>query len=249
MKHEGDLIVKAGVDYRHITEVGGYVYLKGATVPDNFLAKCTSIGGYVDLEGATVPDNFLAKCTSIGGSVYLEGATVPDNFLAHCKTEDRNCPAKEITKRALFSSFLKKGYIFADNILAKLLSKKTCNSTSVFKVVIAGKIEASYVIEKNGIYSHGATVQEAKASLIFKISDRDTSKFESWDLDTEITAEEAIASYRVITGACEFGVKHFCEDKDLSKKYTPREIVELTRGSYGHETYSAFFNKELSEAA
>ena len=185
---------------------------------------------------------------SIGGYVYAEaeGKSILPSLKA---MNDPDCPAKELSAKALFKSFLKSGYVFADGILSKLISTKKTGSTVVFKVAITGKTETSYVIEKNGVYSHGKTIKEAKASLIFKITDRDTSKYEAWNLDKSITAQQAIESYRVITGACEFGVRNFCENIDLKRKFTPREVIEMTKEAYGNTAYSDFFVKTSQETA
>nr|QMS48015.1 hypothetical protein WG33_0214 [uncultured bacterium] len=58
-----------------------------------------------------------------------------------------------------------------------------------------------------------------------------------------MSAADAIASYRAITGACEQGARLFCEGKDLKKKYTVREVIELTESAYGNQAYRDFFAK------
>jgi len=241
MNYKGNLIVKAGVDYSHVTSIGGSLDCRAADTKTAF-PKLTSIGSYLNCWGAGTKTAF-PKLTSIGGSLDCEGADTKTAFPKLKKTNDPECPAKDRSEKALFRSFLSSGFIFADNILAKLISQRKSGSTVVLKVVIAGNIETSYVIEKNGVYSHGKTIKEAKASLIFKVSDRDTTRFKTWKLDTKITAADAIASYRAITGACEFGVKNFCEGKDLNRKYTPKEIIKLTADAYGNQTYSDFFEE------
>jgi hypothetical protein len=59
-----------------------------------------------------------------------------------------------------------------------------------------------------------------------------------------MTAKEAIESYRVITGACEAGVRGFVQSQGgLKKTYTVKEVIKLTKGQYGNEVYAAFFTK------
>ncbi len=115
------------------------------------------------------------------------------------------------------------------------------------KNVIKGRFldsyDECYVVEQDGIYSHGETIKQAKESLIYKISNRDTSFYNDYTLDTEITKEEAIKMYRVITGACEQGTKHFCETHKIPKKMTVRKAIELTQGQYNCEKLQEFFNK------
>jgi len=219
-------------------------------VPDGAFENLTSIGGSADFEGATVPDGAFENLTSIGGYADFEGATVPD-YLRRVKANDPECTAGKTAKENLFKSFLKAGFVFADGILSKLISRRESNGTIIWKVVVCGKIESSFVIEKDGVYSHGETLKEAKASLIFKLTDHDTSKYKSWGLDTAISSAEAIQSYRAITGACEFGVRDFCEKKgvDFNADWTPAKILQLTEGAYGHSTYDDFFKNAKGQAA
>jgi len=221
-----------------VTSVGGGVYAReGATLN---LPVCTSVGGnVVACEGATLN---LPVCTSVGGNVVAcEGATL--NLPESCKKHDPDNDAKAKSLKNLSASFLLSGYLFADRILSKQISVKKLRGLTVHEVVICGKTTASYVIERDGVYSHGATIREAKESLIFKISDRDTSRFRSWTLDTEVSAADAVASYRAITGACEFGTREFCAGKDLERNYTVAEVIKMTTGKYGCEQYKGFFQR------
>jgi hypothetical protein len=227
--------------------VGGSLYCRSATLPDNAFPQLTSVGGSLDCRSATLPDNAFPQLTSVGGSLYCDGATLPDS-LKEVKTNDPDCPAKKTASTNLLKSFLKAGFLFADGILSKYISKRVSGGTTIWKVTVCGRVETSYVIEKDGVYSHGKTLKEAKASLIFKITDHDTSKYESWGLDEKVSAAEAITSYRAITGACEFGVRDFCEKKgvDLNGQFSPREIIELTNGAYGNNQYREFFANRMA---
>lgn len=111
---------------------------------------------------------------------------------------------------------------------------------------IARKEIEYLVTDGDGRWAHGATLKEAKDSLIYKITSRDTTKYKSWSLDTEITHAEAIKAYRTITGACAFGTRHFCEmilgDKKKAK-YTVSEVIELTKDQFGADRFKDFFVK------
>ena len=50
-----------------------------------------------------------------------------------------------------------------------------------------------------------------------------------------------IQAYRAITGACEFGVKDFCQGKKLPPKLSVAKAIELTQGRYGNEQFKGFF--------
>ncbi len=114
----------------------------------------------------------------------------------------------------------------------------------VAKVIVCGKTTTSYVVnDGHGNYSHGATVVEARRGLLYKLSSRDTSEFKGWKLDKQVTLAEAIRAYRSITGACEGGVRNFCEGKTLAKKFTVKEAIALTAGQYGDKVFAEFFQK------
>ena len=131
--------------------------------------------------------------------------------------------------------------IVADGILSQIISKKTVKNMTVYKVKNYGKENESYLVFDGANYSHGTTFEEAKDSLIYKLSDRDTSKFKEWNLDTKITLKQAIEAYRAITGACEAGTRYFCENHKLPKTMTVKKMLELTEGQYNHNKIVEFF--------
>jgi len=54
--------------------------------------------------------------------------------------------------------------------------------------------------------------------------------------------EDAIVCYRVLTGACSFGVKDFVKKNEIKKKsYKIKEIAKLTEGSYGNKEFISYF--------
>ena len=131
-----------------------------------------------------------------------------------------------------------------DNIETVVLRKKG----NVSKVWLLGKDHESYLVENDGIYAHGKTLKEARESLLYKIGDRDTSFYDGYTIETVVTKQEAIKMYRVITGACEYGVKTFVDNqKTRKRKFTVQEIIELTKGQYGHDAFSEFFSGNFKE--
>ena len=128
--------------------------------------------------------------------------------------------------------------IEADGIISIILKKKG----NVYKVVNLGEDKPSYLLCVDGIYSHGFTLKEAKDSLMYKISDRDTSKYENYRQSDVVSKEEAIKMYRTITGACEAGTRYFVENNNITKKeYKISEIIRLTKGQYNSEKFAEFF--------
>ena len=130
--------------------------------------------------------------------------------------------------------------IIADGILSHIIKKKG----NVYKVKNHKDDFESYLIEIDGIYSHGKTLKEAKESYKYKIADRDTSKYNDFTLATKLTETEAIQMYRTITGSCEGGTKYFVENlKNKPKNITVEGLIELTKGQYNHNLLVDFFNK------
>ena len=114
---------------------------------------------------------------------------------------------------------------------------------NVIKGLYLDSLNPCYVVEKDGVFSHGDTLKEAKESLIYKISNRDKSMYEDYTLDSVVTFEDAVKMYRVITGACEAGTRNFVQGlAKRKKKYTVAEIITATQGQYGNETFKEFFN-------
>ena len=129
---------------------------------------------------------------------------------------------------------------------AELSSKKDIHKVVTFDDFASGKI--TYVIEKDGVYSHGSTIKEARESFIYKISNRDTSQYKNLSLNSIVSKEDAIKMYRIITGACEFGTRHFVENlKEVKKEYSIAELIDLTCGQYGSEVFKEFFKGQSDE--
>jgi hypothetical protein len=138
-----------------------------------------------------------------------------------------------------------KPHIVADGILSEIVSKKS----NVYKVINRGETKKSFLVEKEinnkKYYSHGATLKEAKESLVFKISDRDLSKWEHLTLQSEISFEDAVMLYRDITGACSEGTRYFVDNNIDKKKdkYSIAELLKITKNQYGYSEFKNFFNK------
>jgi len=230
----GDLRVdrSAKLDAPLLTTVGGDLYVDGSAKLDAPLL--TTVGGYLRVDGSAKLD----ALTTVGGYLRVYGSAKLDAPNIKNKSDDK---AKAIATKALAAAFKKRKLVKVDGILSFLISVKTIKSLKLFKVKIVGKLEVSFIIQKGEVFSHGKTIKEAKDSIKYKLSDRDTTRFKKWKLTDSKNLTSLINAYRAITGACELGTRHFCESSKLKPKYTVKEVIELTKGKYGNEQFKAFF--------
>ena len=133
-------------------------------------------------------------------------------------------------------------YIYADKILTHVKKQKKVDKYTVF----VGKIPHNNVIFDGVNYAHCDKLRDGIADLLFKAAtDRGAEQYKGLSLDTEITVSEAVTMYRVITGACRAGSEAFVNSLgELKEKYTIREAIELTKGQYNAESFTAFFDEE-----
>ena len=221
--------------------VGGYLDLRDTgitSLPDNL-----TVGGYLDLDGCTgitsLPDNL-----TVGGSLYLSGTGIKDTSKVKNKlSQDARQRIKNITNQVLRWEFGNRIYIKVDGIFSQLISQR--GNVSVIRQI--GKDRKEYLVTDGlGRWAHGDTIADARKDLIYKISNRDKSAYENLTLDSELTFEECIECYRVITGACAAGTRDYVENrlpKPHKEKYTIREIIDLTDGEYGSNALKEFFTK------
>jgi hypothetical protein len=199
------------------------------------------VGGWLDCRGADTKASF-PRLSTVGGWLDCYGADTRASFPKLKKTDIGSSIAQSRVTRA----FRRKGFLFADGLLSQIVeTKQSRGGAKIHKIVAVGKSKLSFCLEVDGTYSHGDTIKEARESLLYKVGERDKSAYEGWKLDRKITAKEAIESYRVITGACEAGVRGFVQSQGgLKKTYTVKEVVNITKGQFGNEAYAAFFAKE-----
>ena len=132
--------------------------------------------------------------------------------------------------------------IMIDGVLSEIVKKKG----NVYHVINYGESEVSYLVTDGTNWSHGKTLKEAKDSLKYKLSNRDTTFCEGWKLDDKIDTVDLIKAYRAITGACESQTKAFCESQKLPKQITPAEAIKLTQGQYNAQVFAEFFGSKKS---
>ena len=215
---------------------------------------------YLNLEGTPfrqLPNNLMVFSYINFINTYItslpENVFTPTIYAGTIINDDRyECITKGVYK-------LKKEYVhithssgrkflYVDGILSEVIKKRG----NVYHVRNRVNEPISYAItDGENNWAHGRTLKEAKEDLLFKISSRSLSEYANLTLDDKLTYEEAIACYRIITGACRAGTLRFLEEHNLIKKhkkeYTIKEIIELTKNDYNGDVFMNFFkNKEQS---
>ena len=220
--------------------VGGYLDLSGTGItalPDNL-----TVGGYLYLSGTGItalPDNL-----TVGGSLDLSGTGITGEVKVNKKLSSKAIAAiSRVSNMPIFWEWNDRSYIKVDDMFTAIDS----HHGNVYRVHKLNSSEQLYLVtDSENHWAHGRTLQEARADLIFKINDRDTSVYRNMSLNDTITYEEAIAAYRTITGACAAGTRDFIENrlpKPHKDKYTVQEIIALTEKEYGGKKFSEFFKK------
>jgi len=204
----------------------------------------------VEAWGNSSVELFLFACV-----IVLSPQVVIKKLLDHCTAVFKGCPinikeksntshTREVPGHITvsFEEWLNRGWVYADGIYKKLKSQKKINDIEVFECEDFPKKTTSYVVKRDNIFSHGETIEKAIEDLRYKIGNRDASEFEFWkkDLNMEVSLGDAIAAYRIITGACVMGTKEFIESIKVPDKLTPNVIMELTKGKYGQESFRQF---------
>ena len=221
-------------------KIEGYLYLDSLTsIPDGFNP---TVGGHLYLGSLTsIPEGFNP---TVGGSLDLRSLTsIPEGFNptvgGSLYTNGLDCDCTKLGDNPITWG---DKYIKVDGIFTEIVSKRG----NVYRVKEINKDKVFYfVTDGNGKWAHGDTLKQAREDLVYKLNKHiDKSAYEDMTLDTKISFEEAVVCYRVITGACSFGVKDFVSKNNIKKKrHSISEIIELTRGSYGNQEFENYFNK------
>ena len=190
-KHIGNLIIREGdkTDYSQLKEVTGYLSINSDAKLDNL----TSVGGSLSIYSDAKLDNL----TSVGGylSIYSD-AKLDAPFLKGLKYKSVD------GYLFIIESERKKG----DITILKGYNAKGVKDNAIVK-------EPCFVAEKGEYQAHGQDLKQAIKDLDFKILS-DKIKKEPISMEDYITPEK----YRMITGACEFGVNSWLKENGITQK-------------------------------
>jgi hypothetical protein len=208
--------------------VGGYLYIYSqASLP-----ALETVGGYLYINSQAS----LPALETVGGHLYI-------NSQASLKADALIKGKKVDIKSKVMTAFTSRGYLLSDKILSKIISKKKAGKIVLWKTLKIGTQKILYVAQKGEMFSHGETVKKAVHDLRYKLTDRDTAKYNGWTLSSVHDIASIIGCYRAVTGACEAGTKGFCKGKDLPAKMSVKEAIEKTKGEYGNNEFAKFFKK------
>jgi hypothetical protein len=103
--------------------------------------------------------------------------------------------------------------------------------------------QVSFVSEKDGFTAHGETIKKSISDLHFKIVS-DTLKKEPIKKETIID----VKYYRLITGACDFGVKNWMKENGMTKEsYKAVDLFPILKktNAYGFEKFKQLITFEI----
>ena len=183
-------------------------------------------GGYLDLSSLkSIPEGFNP---TVGGSLDLR--SLEYSIRKNVKTNKLNN-----------GDYVPGSFIYCDGILTHVKRKRTFGKYTYYQ----GKIPGRNVIFDGEYYAHCKSFKDGVIDIEFKrASERGAEQYKSLTLDSEVTKDEAITMYRIITGACRQGTERFLSTIETFKdRYTVKELIEITRGQYGSESFKRFFDE------
>ena len=113
-----------------------------------------------------------------------------------------------------------------------------------------------YVAKAGNSFAHGKTLKdavkdaEAKEMGEMPIEERIEKFIEVFgSLDSEHTGKEFYDWHHILTGSCRMGRDKFCEENgiDLTKKYSVRYFLNITKNSYGGDIIKQIINELTKE--
>ena len=222
--------------------VGGNLYLRDT--PITALPDGLTVGGSLDLGGT--PITALPDGLTVGGNLYLRDTPItalPDGLTVGGSLDLGGTPITERNYRQLHDGDYVAGrYLYADGILTHIRSRRSVGQYTFYKGKIAGK----NVISDGNHYAHCKTLRDGISDLNFKAAkDRGLEQYRGHNLSTVLDTTEAAAMYRIITGACAAGTQAFIDSlPEVKDEYSVGEMISLTSGQYGADSFREFFKQE-----
>ncbi len=219
---------------------GGNLYLSGTQI--TALPEGLTVGGWLDLRGTQI--TALPEGLTVGGNLYLSGTQItalPEGLTVGGGLDLRGTQITNPNnyKKLKNGDFVNGKYLYCDDMLIHVKRVKTIGEYTFY----VGKIKEMNVIFDGENYAHCKSFKDGVCDIEFKkAKDRGANQYKDYTLETVVTFEEAKTMYRIITGACKAGTENFINGlHDIKKKYTVREIIDITEGQYRSEIFKNFF--------
>ena len=150
-----------------------------------------------------------------------------------------------------------KGYIidYIDGV-PTIITNIHNNVASGFIIGFDMTLIPCYVAKAGNSFAHGKTLKdavkdaEAKEMGEMPIEERIEKFIEVFgSLDSEHTGKEFYDWHNILTGSCRMGRDKFCEENgiDLTKKYSVRYFLNITKNSYGGDIIKRIINELTKE--
>lgn len=182
--------------------------------------------------------------TEITGDLYIYGSAKLDAPKLESVGGDLRIEEKgQLIANKLYTGGYSKFKIY-DGIGCVVISTKqkggvtilACRGSRIKNQKVIG--DKFYIAQSDGQNAHGKSIEDALREIKFKTGDRDVSEFRNMPKDSKKSPSECAFVYRMVTGACQFGTERFIESQDKLKKiYTLSEIIKITDGQYGYDTF------------
>ena len=222
--------------------VGGGLYLSGTQITS--LPEGLTVGGGLDLRGTQIKS--LPEGLTVGGGLYLRGTQItslPEGLTVGGGLDLRGTQISnpDHYTRLKNGDMVDGKYIYCDDMLVHIKRKKKIGDYTFY----IGKIKGLNVLYDGENYAHCKSFRDGVNDIEFKkAKDRGADQYKDFTMETVVTADEAKMMYRIITGACKAGTEHFVNGlQSIKKKYTVRELIDITEGQYRSEVFKAFFAK------
>jgi hypothetical protein len=209
-------------------------------LPENFhLIQCSSIYLSDNRIKKLSKNLHLLKCNALFLSSNKIGK-LPKNFnLIKCNYLylKYNISQLNYARQKFDCVEITNDYIFCDNLLTWITGKKQINEYTIY----VGRFNEVIVTTDNKTFAHGDTIRQAISDLQFKLSDRNKNEYINIDKNVQYPINDMIVMYRVITGACAYGVEKFMQGKKFNETISLNEINAIIGNEYGSKSFREFF--------
>ena len=223
--------------------VGGWLDLNGTNI--TALPEGLTVGGWLDLNGTNI--TALPEGLTVGGWLYLSGTNItalPEGLTVGgwLYLSGTNITNPTHYKKLKNGDYVAGKYLYCDDMLVHIKCKKKIGDYTYF----TGKIKGVNVVCDGEHYAHCKSFKDGVKDIEFKkAKGRGADQYKKYNKSSIVTAEEAKTMYRVITGACQVGTENFIKGlREVKKKYTVQELIDLTEGQYRADVFKSFFEEE-----